>query len=118
MQDEAKDSFWLGLDKESMTKEEIATYRWQEALRRVRVQRLRERHVKKDKLTIITDRRVHISGIMDTVNVAKLERMTVSYELQAQEAHEAVVHFLQFSPDGKSLVTARYCARIVVPGLC
>ncbi|EKM59697.1 uncharacterized protein PHACADRAFT_192071 [Phanerochaete carnosa HHB-10118-sp] len=106
MQHEAKDSFWLGLDKESMTKEEIATYRWQEALRRIRVQRLQERTTKGERLTIITDNNVHISNIMDTVNVTKLERMTISHELQSKEAHEAVVHFLQFSPDGKSLVTS------------
>lgn len=93
-----------------MTSEEIARYRWQEALRRNRIDTLRKLgKASGDKLEIDTNNsHFRLSRVVDTAEIAKLERMAIVHELQAEEAHESTVQCLQFSPDGRSLVTSRY----------
>ncbi|GJE84620.1 WD40 repeat-like protein [Phanerochaete sordida] len=107
-EDPEKPSFWLGLDKASMTSEEIARYRWQEALRRTRINTLRKLgKASGDQLEIDTkNSHYRLSRVVDTAEIAKLERMAIVHELQAEEAHESTVQCLQFSPDGRSLVTS------------
>ena len=98
--EEQGSTFWLTCDKSSMNKHEIARHRWQEAARRINeMHRLRMSEV--------------ILSLAEAPNYAKkLERMEVAFELTAEKAHKALVRVLEFSPDGRSLVTSRFVAAL------
>ena len=99
---EQESSFWIACDRSSMNKHEIARYRWLEAGRRIiEVHRSRKREV--------------IRSIAEApAYTRKLEGLEVAYELTAENAHKALVRVLKFSPDGRSLVTARFVMALFV----
>ena len=85
-----------------------ARHRWHEAVRRV-IEDARMRAGRPAPQA--SPRFAHLTSVavntlrFDTIN--KLQSMTISMEHQINEKHEALVRCLQFSPDGKYLVTSR-----------
>ena len=78
-----------------MSKREIARHRWHEAQRRIN-----EMH-RAAKLTDL------VQNLQAPDLQARLQRMDITKELKGTDAHQALVRFLDFSPDGMFLVTAR-----------
>ncbi len=108
-------SFWLSYDKELMTTKEIVRHRWHEATKRT-IEDLREA-ARYNYGKVATrkqsqsSRFAHLSSVVPTLRatdvIPKLEKMAITQQLHIDDTHDALVRFLQFSPDGKSLVTSR-----------
>lgn len=102
-------SFWLAVDKNNLGPSERARHRWHEAVRRV---------IEKQQKISGRLPRAPRPRFADIVSIAinchlvapKLQNMTISLSHHVDERHSALVRSLQFSPNGKYLVTSRCVA--------
>lgn len=113
-------SFWLSVDKAAMKSNEIARYRWHEAVRRI----LDSHHVQhngsrgRPNLTSAI-RFAHLHNLVPSVRssdmIQKLQQMELTQKVVDDDTvSEGLVKFLEFSPDGKLLVTSRCVCFIYV----
>ncbi|KAF7797509.1 hypothetical protein EIP86_008709 [Pleurotus ostreatoroseus] len=113
-------SFWLAMDKDSMKANEIARYRWQEAVRRI----LDSHHVQRTPLHgrlnfASTVRFAHLHNIVPSVRsgdmIQKLQQMEITQKVVDEDTvREGLVKFLEFSPSGRLLVTSSWNGRSFV----
>ena len=100
---ELSPDFWATVNKASLSEREIAIHRWHEAFRRVLDHRLK----KNSSEDPLIDHERHIRRLVPGLHASKLLRMAITEELGVELAHKALVRFMQFSPDGRFLVTSR-----------
>ncbi|KAI0699396.1 WD40-repeat-containing domain protein [Cytidiella melzeri] len=121
---DSEDSFWLAYDSIAMSESQKARHRWHEAVRRIIEQQRQERGRSAPRLS---PRFAHLTksaiGTLGYNAVSKLKSMTISTLYQINEKHGALVRSLQFSPNGKYLVTSSWDSqlflfRINTPVLC
>jgi hypothetical protein len=102
-------SFWLSQNREAMAESEKIRHRWHEAVRRV-IEKQRQLHGRPPPCP--SPRFAHLTsmavGALLYRSISKLKQMTISSSHQPNEKHGALVRSLQFSPDGRYLVTSRY----------
>ncbi|KAI0092759.1 hypothetical protein BDY19DRAFT_925993 [Irpex rosettiformis] len=117
-------SFWLTVDKDTLRGSEKIRHRWHEAVRRV-IDEERQRTGRPP--PIRSSRFAHLTSIaVNTIQfqtLDKLKSMTISTSHHVNEKHGALVRSLQFSPDGRYLVTSSWDSqsflfRINTPVLC
>ncbi|KAI0773346.1 hypothetical protein BC629DRAFT_1595119 [Irpex lacteus] len=116
-------SFWLAVDKNNLERSERARHRWHEAVRRV-IEEQQKGSGLPNPGPKRASRFAHLMAIVVNPQVvSKLQSMTISTSHHVNERHSALVRSLQFSPDGKYLVTSSWDSqtflfRVITPVLC
>ncbi|KAI0736389.1 hypothetical protein BC629DRAFT_484921 [Irpex lacteus] len=114
--------FWAAHDRNLMKPSEKARHRWHEAVRRVihDQRKIAGRRVTPSDRSQFAHLLLSLSGLK---SVPKLRSMTITGEHRINEAHNALVRCIQFSPEGQYLVTSSWDShsllfRIGTPVLC
>lgn len=99
--------FWVAHDRNLMKPSEKARHRWHEAVRRVihDQRKIAGRRVTPSDRSQFAHLLLSLSGLK---SVPRLRSMTITGEHHINEAHNALVRCIQFSPEGQYLVTSRY----------
>ncbi|KAI0736393.1 hypothetical protein BC629DRAFT_1600734 [Irpex lacteus] len=114
-------SFWLTMDKDALEHSTRIKHRWHEAVRRV-IESQRESTGRSAPRR--SSRFAHLTNVaVNSQIVTKMQSMTISLAHHINEKHTTLVRSLQFSPDGKYLVTSSWDSqtflfRINTPVLC
>lgn len=99
----SKQKGWFAdVDETTFTPEQRSRHLWHELFQRV----LDQLSVEKTKR--VTSFTTLQAMVRDGAIVSKLQRMTLSHTLDANNGHSATVRILEFSPDGKYLATSRF----------
>ncbi|KAI0346931.1 hypothetical protein BDW22DRAFT_1351231 [Trametopsis cervina] len=90
-------SFWFTQPKEALSQRERNRHLWREAVRRINAYREAERA-----------RHRVANNITDADARETLQRLTISQPHYVEEKHSALIRSLNFSPDGKYLLTSSW----------
>ncbi|KAI0699395.1 hypothetical protein BC835DRAFT_1412586 [Cytidiella melzeri] len=116
--------FWLAYDKNAMNESQKIRHRWHEAVRRIIEQERQKRGRTAPRPSPLFAHLTSVAiGTLRYNTVSKLQSMTISTSHHINEKHGALVRSLQFSPNGKYLVTSSWDSqsflfRINTPVLC
>lgn len=102
-------SFWLHKDKDSMTASQRSLHRWNEAVRRI-IDSKYVKYTRRPHKTLHGRQPNYLGTVVSDVRssdlVKKLEQMVNTKKVHEDDMQDGFIKFLEFSPDGNSLVAS------------